>query len=201
MSGSMSGESQRAANVVAQEFWKDYVSAPGGQMREVHMVRWSRRGDLHYHASVDNVARLMKPIGDEDGGANISPLWAALKPAYEAWVAGQEPPVNGTALDAWPALNKRQAKAFIAAGYTSVEDIAAMPEGDIQKVQLPGVRNLREMARAYVANKSGSAHVEEAMAKQAAEMEALKAQLAELAAVNADMADALRAKASAEADA
>jgi len=197
MSGSIGDETTRAANVVAQEFWKDYKPDGEGGMKEVHMVRWSRRGDLHYHASIENVARIKRPIRTEDGQEIVTPLWMAIKPAYEAWLAGVEAPVSGTSLEAWPALNKAGVKAFRDAGYKSVEDIEAMTDGDIVRVRFPGVRKIRDLARAYIANKAGSAQIEEMVAKRDAEIDELKALVA-------DMQSALRqaqAKAPAEADA
>ena len=192
MSGSIGDETTRAANVVAQEFWKDYKPDGNGGMKEVHMVRWSRRGDLHYHASNDDVARIKRPIRTEDGQEIVTPLWMAIRPAYEAWLAGIEAPVDGTPLDAWPALNKAGVKAFRDAGYKSVEDIEAMIDSDIQRVRFPGVRKIRDLARAYVANKAGSAHIEEAMAKRDDEIQKLKDLIG-------DLQSALQAKAEAPA--
>lgn len=187
--------SSRAANVVVHEFWKDYEPDGNGGLREIHKVRWARRGDVIYHSVNEKVARIMKPIRDEGGEEYFSPLWMAIKPAYEAWLAGEAAPVNGTPLDAWSGITKRQAKEFIAAGYKSVEDIAAMVDSDIPKIRLPDVRKTRDGARAFVEHKKGGAHIEAALAQRDQTIEEMRQQLADLAASNAELANALRSAA------
>lgn len=179
MSGSINDEI-RPANVQALEFWKDYKLSENGERREVHWVMWAKRGDLHYNKVTIQVDRLKKPIRMEGGMEQFSPVWLAIRPAYEAWLQGNETPLNGTALDTWPALTKRQLRAFKESGYKTIEDVAAMPESDIPRIKMPDVRKIRGQAQAFLENQKGSAHIEAAMAKRDLEIEALQAQLAEM---------------------
>jgi hypothetical protein len=175
----MHDETQRVTNIVVLEFWKDYKQ-DGDTQKEEHWVKWARRGaTFSYHAAVENVARLKKPRVTRNGIEEFDPIWIAIKPAYEAWVAGQALPVDGTPLEAWPALNKRQVKAFKDASYHTIEDVEAMSDGDIPRVRIPDVRRYRDMARTYVANQKGGAVIEQAMAKRDAEVQELRAQLDE----------------------
>lgn len=172
MSGAIGDTQERATSVRALEFWKDMKTDDNGP-REVHWVRWAKIGDMHFTEVEIEVQRLMKPRSD-NGVEMQDPVWVAIKPAYEAWLAGTEAPLDGTPLDAWPALGKRQVKAFREAGYRSVEEVAAIPDSDLPRVKVPDVRKMRDLARGYVENRKGSAHVEAKMAAQADEIEGLK---------------------------
>lgn len=182
----------REASIVVHEFWKDYAPDGHGGIKEIHKVKWSKRGDVFYNAQTEEIARMMKPIREEGGAEYFHPKWVVIRPAYEAWLQGQEAPVDGTPLDAWAGITKREAKEFIAAGYRSVEDIAALTDGNIPKIRLPNVRKTRDGARAFVEHKKGGAHIEAALASRDETIQQLQAQLAELAASNGDMAEALK---------
>lgn len=175
-------DANRRLNVVALQFWTDYEPDPQnpGQMKSVDWVKWGKRGDLH-SANVDKVSRVRLPLKSmlDDGHMEPNPVWIAIEASYDAWKKGQELPADGTPLDAWSALSKAQAKAFKDAGFTAVEHIAAMEDGQIARIRLPDVRRIRGLAQAYVAHRNQSAPVEAALAAQAGEIEALKAQLAE----------------------
>ncbi len=195
----MSGttETSRDVNVMVHEFWTDYEPDGQGGVKESHWVRWSKRGDAFYHSSNEKVARIRKMIREEGGQEYHSPLWFAIKPAYEAWLEGRAAPVVGTPLDAWAGVTKRQAKEFIASGYHAVEDIAAMIDSDIPKVRLPEVRKIRDAARAFVEHKKGGAQIEAALAERDQTIEEMRQQLADLAASNAELAQALKTTVSA----
>lgn len=167
-------QTERAASVRALEFWKDTKTNPDGTVREVHWVAWAKIGDMHYHQVNVEVDRLRKTRTD-DGMERQDPVWLAIQPAYEAWLKGMEAPVDGTSLDAWPALGKRQIKAFREAGYRSVEEIAEITDSDLPRVRIPDIRKLRDAARGYVENKKGSAHIEAAMVARDEEIANLKA--------------------------
>lgn len=183
MSGFMGNGEDRTntASIRALQFWKDLKPDGAGGNKEVHFVEWARTGQIvHLHKQVDEVQRIMRPRKGMTGPAALDPVWVALKPAYEAWLEGVSLPATGTALDAWPALGKRALKIFQEAGFRSVEDIAAANDSDIRAVRIPDALKLHQMARAYVANKQGSAHVEAAFAERDAEIAALKLMITEL---------------------
>lgn len=175
-------ETNRRPSVVALEFWRDYEPDPEkpGEMRAVDFVRWARRGDLTYASNVDKVSRIRRAMRSQDGGSEIyAPEWIGIKDAYEAWVAGQEAPVDGTPLDAWPALTKAQVAAFRAAHYRSVEDIAEMADNQLSKVRLPDMRLIRDKARTYVASKRDTAKIEAMMADRDRRLADMEVELSE----------------------
>lgn len=173
----------RMLTVTAIQFWTEYEPDPSNptQMRAVDWVKWGKRGQFNGASNVDKVARVMKPMKSmsDDGQLEPNPVWVAIEAQYGAWKKGQAAPVDGTPLDAWSALSKAQAQAFRDAGFSAVEHIAGIEDGEMGKVRLPDVRRLRDLARAYVQHRANFAETEHRMASQDAEIEALKAQLAE----------------------
>jgi len=103
------------------------------------------------------VAKLMPP---EDPSRELedSPTFQAMKarwenvvgPAYEAYSKGNEIPVSGIPLAAWSAVSAEQAGILKGLGIRTVEDVAEMSDGMIQKAPLPNMRELKGMARKYL---------------------------------------------------
>lgn len=182
----------RRPTVVALEFWRDYEPdrENPGNMRAVDWVRWARRGDLTYATNEDKISRISKPMraGGEGGGQEENPVWLGIRGAYEAWKSGQETPVDGTPLDAWPALTKVQVEAFRAAQYRTIEDVAEITDGQLGRVRLPDMRQLRDKARTYIANKANSAAIEVQMAERDRRLETMEQELAEARAALARLA-------------
>lgn len=90
---------------------------------------------------------------DENGamkGNFMRSRWALIEPAYKAWKAGHEIPVDGTPLAAWPGLNQAQAQEFRKLGIKSVEHIAEMNDALMMRIQLPGVRDIIAQAKAFL---------------------------------------------------
>jgi len=104
--------------------------------------------------------------------------WEQIEPAYRAWKAGHEMPTSGTPLGLWPGVTAEKAEVLRRYGIRSVEDVRDLTEGQLDKVQLPGMRELRKEARAFLDNR-GAAETARRDAERDAEIEALKAQLAE----------------------
>ena len=96
----------------------------------------------------------MKVRADDDNGAKKQDFmrhrWAMIEKAYRAWKEGHEIPVDGTPLAAWPGLNNAQAGVFRALGIKSVEQIAEMNDSLMGRVQLPGVREIQNQAKAFL---------------------------------------------------
>lgn len=133
----------------------------------------------------DKVARLMKDTV-------MRPI---IEPAYNAWKAGQEVPLDGTPLDVWAALNPAQIKIMRNFNVRTVEDFATAPSNVIDRMNLPGLRQLqaramRRLEADATAQESGvQAKYEAEIAAREAEiaslkgdMESMKAQIAALAA-------------------
>lgn len=103
--------------------------------------------------------------------------WSMIEKAYEAWKKGHEIPVDGTPLGVWPGINAGQVQAFHSVGIKTVEQVATMPESIMQRVPLPGVRDLRKQAEAFLAN-SDRAAASAKVSEQDAKIAALEEQLA-----------------------
>lgn len=95
--------------------------------------------------------------------------WNVVGPAYEAWKIGQAVPETGTPLGAWHGVSTEQADAIRRSGITTVEALAEMSEDMLRRPALPGMRQLREAARKWIAGKADM--------ERDREMEAMKAQL------------------------
>lgn len=90
---------------------------------------------------------------DENGSKKFDFMryrWDQIERAYKAWKSGHEIPVDGTPLAAWQGLNKAQASVFRALGVQSVEQIATMNDSMMNRVQLPGVRDIVAQAKAFL---------------------------------------------------
>lgn len=107
-------------------------------------------------------------------------LWAAIGPAYEAWKSGQEVPVDGTPLGAWPGINETQAEAIRAIGLRTVEDVAAMTDTIMARIRLPNARSIRDLAQRFITAKDDRA-VEQALVDKDREIADLKAKMDQLA--------------------
>lgn len=179
-------EANRRVNVVAVEFWTDYVPDPAhaGQVVARDMVKWAKRGDLTTFAMTDSIARVMRPMKEMENGEPLpNPVWVAIKTSYDRWKAGQDYAEDGTALEAWPGLAKGQVKVLRAAQLRTVEDIAAVSDADLGMIKLPDARRLRDRAKLFLANQEGTAHLDKALAERDAVAAQQAAEIAELRAL------------------
>lgn len=105
-----------------------------------------------------------------------------IEPLYKAWKGGQDMPVSGTPLGAWPGINQSQAEHIKLAGIRSVEDLATASESQLLKIRLPNQRDLRDMAKRFLAASGQQAEAAN-IARVEAENAALKEQMAEMRAI------------------
>ncbi|RWH32482.1 hypothetical protein [Mesorhizobium sp.] len=114
-------------------------------------------------------------MGEDQDGEKLrfmTARWSQIGSAYEAFKAGREIPLNGTALAAWSGVTPEQAEVLRTAGIRTVEEVRDLPDGQLDRVRLPNMRDLRKQAGLFLANSD---------AAKAAEREAAKdAQIAEL---------------------
>ncbi|TIN07229.1 MAG: hypothetical protein E5Y51_31045, partial [Mesorhizobium sp.] len=114
-------------------------------------------------------------MGEDQDGEKLrfmTARWSQIEPAYGAFKAGREIPLNGTALAAWSGVTPEQADVLRTAGIRTVEEVRDLPDGQLDRVRLPNMRDLRKQAGLFLANSD---------AAKAAEREAAKdAQIAEL---------------------
>ena len=92
--------------------------------------------------------------------------------SYKFWLEGESAPVNGTSIKSWPAVSPAQAKNIIAAGIFTVEDLAALPDTDLQILGI-GATALKQKACSWIEASTDKG-------KMAEENAAMKAQLADL---------------------
>lgn len=150
----MADPNDRVPSILPLNFWKEYEPQPDGAVKEIEYVEWTRRGTQNA-TTVEKVGRLSKP--DLNGNTNL--VWQALKPFYESWKSGQDAPIDGTPLAAWPGATPQLVKALEPYHIRSVQDLAELTDGTLAKIPVPGIRGFRENAKAYVAAASTVAPV------------------------------------------
>lgn len=163
--------SSRSVAIVPMEFLVTYEQDPGTDvLKPVEWATWARIGSNGSTTS-EKVERVKKhnPV-----------VWSVLKPAYEAWKAGEEAPVEGTPLEAWPGLTRSQVAAFKLINLRSVEDVAAANDATMDRMGM-GARALVRRAQSFLeARTSGVAAIAAAKAEADAKIKMLEERLAEL---------------------
>lgn len=167
----MSDPNARIASIVPLNFWIEYEPQPDGTMKEVEKVEWSRKGTQNT-STVEKISRLMK--------MGMTGEWEALKPYYDRWKAGQEAPIDGTPLAAWPGATPHLVKALEPYHIRSVEDLADLTDGTLAKIPLPGIRNFRGNAKAFIAAASTTAPIAGELSALRDENTSLKNRLADI---------------------
>lgn len=155
------------AKVRALKFWTEYRDNADGTLREVDWCRFGNVENLKLSQIEEAVSRLSKMT---DG------TWECIEPAYKAWKAGQEAPVSGTPLAAWSGVTPQAAEILKQHMIRTVEDVRDLSEGQMAAIRLPGIRQLRDAAKAWDAardNRKFEAEIE----RMRDENEALKAQI------------------------
>lgn len=164
------------------KFWTAYPVRQGKPVA-VDMVEYCAPGAAQRSTTTAVVASLGKIRADIDMDNPVYRLavdrWEAIRPAYEAWKQGQELPEVGTPIGAWPGITVEQAEVFRNFGFRSVEDIAEATDSVLTRVQLPGVRDIQENARRYLASADQMAVARSLEAKDA-EIAEMRDQMEEL---------------------
>jgi hypothetical protein len=134
-------------------FWTAYTNRNGVQTPR-DMVEYCAPGMAQMATTVAVVMQLAKVRTDIDPDNPAYQLarmrWEIIGPAYKAWKAGQDIPVNGTPLAAWSGITPEQAEIVRSFGLRTVEEVAAATDGIVSKVQLPGMRDIRDNARLFI---------------------------------------------------
>lgn len=167
----------RLPAIIPLDFWEDYKPQPDGSQKAEERVKWTRRGAQGAETS-EAVHRLKRDNG---------PIWQALRPYYDAWKSGQDAPVNGTPLAAWPGATPALVKAMAPFHVKSVEDLANLEEGTLSRCGVPGIRAMKSNAQAFIDAQKNTAGVagevaqlRELAQQQADEIEELKAMVKSL---------------------
>lgn len=162
------------------------VDKVGRRIMEMMEVDWVSYAPAHSPINTQNWERIKHlEVTDEmlrgevtEKLRSMKVRWDQIVPAYSAWKSGQEMPTLGTPLAAWPGVTQEKAEVLRRYGVRSVEDVRELVESQLDRIQLPGMRDLRKAAKLFLENK-GAAETAERDTERDNEIAALKAQLAE----------------------
>lgn len=133
------------------------------------------------HGSKDTVVKnadeWFKQLKEDVRQGRFMQHWLdAYLATYNAWKAGQEPPVIGTAIRNWPAASPAEIKHCAAFGIRAVEDLACANEELIGRLGMGG-RSLCARAKDWVQGSKDQAPLIQQLAALRAENDGLKLQL------------------------
>ena len=133
-------------HVVPHNFRIAYKPVPGkpGEFTERHMVDLIKRGTTNSVTPMYINALKQDPV-----------LWPAVEPAYEAWLKGQEAPVEGTPIDVLPFLPPPLIDHYKQLHLRTAEELSEATDADLERMGM-GARKFRDMARQYIDNAPGA---------------------------------------------
>ncbi len=144
--------SNKAPSIHVVRFWTDFKPDPKdpGKLKPVDKVAYGAVGQTQRSVVITEVMRLSQIIPHEDASNPAIQLarlrWDLIRPQYEAWKSGQEPPVEGTPLAAWNAIAPEQAEVLKARGVKTVEHIRDLTDASIEGLPVPYLRQLKQQA-------------------------------------------------------
>lgn len=151
-------------------------------------VDWVEYAPAHAISSSTNVARvndMIPPVEidqDRDPAGtklfHMKAVWSFIEPHYKAWKSGKDMPETGLPLSSWPGIGEAEIFELNRVGIKSVEDVAGMSEGALDKVALPNPREIRKQAQLFLKAREAqeSAHVIEDLQERLAAAEAVIAE-------------------------
>lgn len=98
---------------------------------------------------------------------------------YDEWKKGNELPRSGTPIATWQMVTPQQSARIRAAGYTTVEDLAACPDSTLSELGLDG-RYLRDTAKTWIAEAKAVGSSARELADARAEIERQQTLIASL---------------------
>ncbi len=159
------------------------LDAKGNRIKTLQEEVWVTYAPAYSLMKTKNTerVRLMIPdparMGNDQDGEKLKFMtarWLQIEPAYEAYMKGQELPVIGTPLGVWPAVSPEQVEVFRQVGIRTVEEVRDLGDGQLERVRLPGMRELRDQARLFLENSDAAA-----AAKRESEKDAMLEQMAQ----------------------
>jgi hypothetical protein len=107
-------------------------------------------------------------------GGNYPVEWLKhLELQFEEWKRGNELPREGTPVKTWAMCTREAAKRLVAAGITTVEDLAAFPDSNLSVIGMDG-RYLRDMAKGWLTEAKDKGANAKALADANVEIDRLK---------------------------
>lgn len=179
--------SDQTPTIRALKFWLEYETDPSNpnEKKAVEWVEWVKIGTSNGASNCVKVARLMANPAKNRLEAME---WPMLEGAYKAWKKGEEPPVSGTPLAAWPGATPALIEALKGFDVKTIEDFIGMPDHEVAKIRIPNIRHMWETAREFMKSREGTNQIEAALAERDAENADLKVQMDELKAQMAALA-------------
>jgi hypothetical protein len=172
-----------------KRFWTEYKAdpTPGDphRMREVDWVAYAPIGSVQKTLLTEAVSRLSCVIPMQGRAAQNPAVvmahmrWDAIRPHYEAWKAGREVPLDGTPLAVWPGISQEQGELLRMKGVRTVEQVAALTDTHRQSMGIPGLHDIIDNAKRFLAAQDKGAVARE-LADKDAKIADLQAQMSEL---------------------
>lgn len=117
--------------------------APPGESRQSTQT-WHRTSKLVPPESPTEVE------ARSDSYLAMKARWERIGPAYEAWKAGQEIPETGIPLGAWSGVSQEQAEILKSFAVRTIEDVAELGDGLLQRIPISDIRRLKVIAGEYL---------------------------------------------------
>lgn len=152
------------------------IDASGRRLMELQAEDWVTYSPSHspLNTKTTERVRILVPdpdkMGDDQDGEKLrfmTARWSQIEPAYLAFKNGQEIPISGTALAAWAGVTPEMADVLRTAGIRTVEEVRDLTDGQIEKVRLPNMREMRKQAGLFLANSDAAMAAEREASKDA----------------------------------
>ncbi|HXF89592.1 MAG TPA: hypothetical protein VNK48_14650 [Xanthobacteraceae bacterium] len=167
-------------------FKTKYITKPDGTLVAEDWVEYGPLGAVDKTCNEAPVAALAKIDTNADPANPAYQMalgrWLTIKPLYEAWKTGQEAPVDGVPLAAWPGVSSEQVELLRGMGFRTVEEIAEASDGLTARIPLPNAREIQANARRFLAARD-QAKVAAKLGEKDREIAELKDQLDEMRAM------------------
>jgi len=150
-------------NVVPMNFRKEFRQK-GENFEEFHAVDLVKKGS-NGESTPWKISQLKQD----------AVLWPAIRPYYEAWLEGEETPVDGTPIDVLPFVPKTLVPHLKDMHIRTAEDFIQANDATLQRIGM-GARRMQEMCKTYVGN-LGDASTAERMTTLENENASLRKQL------------------------
>lgn len=177
------------------------IDVKGKRIMENQEVDWVSYAPAHSPINTMNWERIKHlEVTDEMLSGEVTEKirlmavrWDQIEPAYRAWKSGHDVPVSGTPLAAWAGVTAEKAEVLRRYGIRTVEEIAQLAEGQLEKIQLPGMRALKKEANIFLEGR-GAAESAQREAERDATIATLEERLREQDERMAAMMDLLEQK-------
>jgi hypothetical protein len=142
--------------IFIHRFWTVFKPDPkdGSKMIGIDMIEFSPLTQVD-RSKLGCTVSSLRPVDASSDTGNpaiqmANDLWDRIQPAYQAFKRGQELPDDGTPLAAWNGVSAEQATVFRTKGLRTVESIADMGDGMMERIGLPGMRDIVRAAKGWL---------------------------------------------------